>query len=221
MAIGETREIQVTFPENYHSENLSGKEVTFKVKLNEIKAKELPELDDEFAKDVSEFETLKEYRESVAQKVKENKEKRAKMEKESKVVEKIIENIDVVIPEGMVESQIDESLEQFAANLSYQGLTLEKYAELTGSKMEDLRNQFREGAQRDVKLKLALEYIAQAENVEVTAEDINVKIDELATQYGSENSENLKQNENVKRYMEEKLKQEKALAIAVDSAIEK
>lgn len=221
MKIGETREIKVTFPTEYHSENLAGKETTFKVQLNEIKAKELPVLDDEFAKDVSEFDTLEEYKASLKEKVKETKEVQAKAAKESKVIEKLIENVEVNVPDSMVEAQIDESLEQFSANLSYQGLTLEKYVELIGSTLDDLRAQFKPNAEKDVKLKLALEFVGKNEKVEVTDADIDAKIEELSKQYGSENSDSLKTNPNVRNYMREKIEQEKVLHVVVNSAIEK
>ncbi|MCX8074631.1 MAG: trigger factor [Clostridia bacterium] len=221
MNVGETREIKVTFPTEYHSENLAGKESMFKVKLNEIKTKELPELDNEFAKDVSEFDTLDEYKKSVSEKLLKVKENQANAQKETNIINALVENVEASIPESMIESQIDETLEQFAANLSYQGLTIEKYAELLGTNMEGIRAQFRPNAEKDVKLKLALEFINKTENVEVSDSDIDAKIDELSTQYGSDNAENLKLNDNVRKYMKEKLQQEKVLKFVIDNAIEK
>lgn len=221
MNIGDEKEIKVTFPEDYQAKDLASKEVTFKVKLNGIKAKDLPNLDDEFAKDVSEFETLKEYKEDLAKKVKEDKEHHAKHEKEHEVIQKLIENVEANIPDAMIEAQIDESLEQFKSNLSYQGITLEKYAEMMNTNIEDLRKQFRPSAESDVKLKLALEYIGKNENVEVTDEEIDTKIEDLAKQYGNDNSDSLKKNDNVRTYVKNELKQDKLISLIVDSSVEK
>lgn len=223
MNIGEEKEIKTTFPAEYHSENLAGKETTFKVTLKSIKEKQLPNLDDEFVKDISEFETLEEYKKSVKDKILAHKEEHAKHEKESKVIAELIKNVDVEIPESMIEAQIDESLEQFNANLSYQGMSIDKYLEMLNTNMDDMRKQFRPSAENDVKLKLALEYIKNAENIEVSEEEINVRIDELAKQYSKDgnNSESLKKNPNVINYMKEKISQEKTLQIVTDSVIEK
>jgi trigger factor len=221
MNIGDTKEIKVTFPTEYHSEELAGKETTFKVTLKAIKEKQLPNLDDEFVKDVSEFETLDEYKKSVKDKILEHKQEHAKHDKEAKVVAELIKNVEVEIPESMVESQIDESLEQFNANLSYQGMSIDKYMQMLNTNMEDMRKQFRSSAENDVKLKLALEYIKKAEDVEVSDLEIDAKIEELAKQYGNDNSDSLKNNENVRNYMKEKLAQEKTLQVVIDSVIEK
>lgn len=221
MEIGEEREIKVTFPKEYHAENLAGKDSTFKVKLISIKEKILPELDDEFAKDVSEFETLEEYKKDLKAKVKERKENQAKAERESKAIEKLVENVEVEIPEAMIEHEIEHMIESFAQNLSYQGMSMEQYLEYTNTKMDDFKESLKPNAIKDIKLRLALEFINKAENVVVEDKEIDEKIEELSKQYGSTDSDSLKKNESVRNYMREKLVQDKTMALVVDSVIEK
>jgi trigger factor len=221
MKIGEDREITVKFPEEYHSADLAGKDAMFKVNLISIKSKVLPELDDEFAKDVSEFETLEEYKKDVEAKVKVQKENQAKAERETKAIAKLTENTEVVIPEAMIQDEMDQMMEQFSQNLAYQGLNIDTYCGYMGTTKDAFRETLRENAEKDVKFKLALEVVSKLENIEVTDEEIDAKIDELSAQYGSDNSSNLKTNENARRYMKEKLLQEKTLDIIVDSVIEK
>ncbi len=220
MNIGEEREINVKFPEEYHADNLAGKDVTFKVKLISIKAKDLPKLDDEFAKDISEFETLEEYKKDLAEKLAKQKENQAKADKESQIIEKIIENTEVEIPEAMIDDEVEKMLEEFNSNLLYQGLNIEKYCEYTNTTKEAFAETLKPQAQKDVKLKLALEYIAKEENVKVEDSQIDEKIDELATQYGSENADSLKKNENVRKYMSDKLLLDNTLEVVINSAIE-
>ncbi len=221
MEIGEEREIKVTFPREYHAENLAGKDSTFKVKLISIKEKILPELDDEFAKDVSEFETLEEYKKDLKAKVKERKENQAKAERESKAIEKLVENVEVEIPEAMIDHEIEHMIESFAQNLSYQGMSMEQYLEYTNTKMDDFKESLKPNAIKDIKLRLALEFINKAENVVVEDKEIDEKIEELSKQYGSTDSDSLKKNESVRNYMREKLIQDKTMALVVDSVIEK
>ncbi|MEG2348075.1 MAG: trigger factor [Clostridia bacterium] len=221
MKIGEKKDITVKFPEDYHAENLAGKDAIFNVDLLSIKAKVLPELDDEFAKDISEFETLEEYKKDLKLKVAAHKEEHAKTEKETLTIDKLIENVEVEIPEGMINSEIDQMMEQFTSNLSYQGLTIEKYCEYVGTTVDEFRKTMIPNAARDVKLKLALEFISKAENVQIEDNEIDKKIDELVAQYGNEGVSDLKKNENARNYMKEKLLQEKTLAIVVDSVVEK
>lgn len=221
MKIGEEKEINVKFPEEYHSKDLAGKDAMFKVKLNGIKEKILPKLDDEFAKDVSDFETLEEYKKDVEEKLKKEKEERAAAEKETKTIDKLVENVEVEIPDAMVESELDQMLEQFSANLSYQGMDIDTYCTYVGTTKDEFRNSLKPNALRDVKFKLALEYISKEEKVEVTADEINAKIEELTNTYGKDNAEDLKKNPNVIMYMKEKLTQEKTLNIVLDSVVEK
>jgi len=221
MKIGEEREINVKFPEEYHAENLAGKDAMFKVKLISIKEKILPELDDEFVKDVSEFETLEEYKKDIEKKLKEQKESQAKADKENQAMDKLIENTEVVIPESMIETEVNQMIEQFAGNLSYQGLTMEKYCEYMGTTLDGFKETLKPQAEKDVKLKLALEYVAKTEDVKVEEADIDAKVKELAEQYGNENADALLKNENVRNYMREKLMQENTLKVIVDNVVEK
>ena len=221
MKIGEEREINVKFPDEYHAENLAGKDAMFKVKLISIKSKVLPELDDEFAKDISEFDTLEEYKKDVEKKLKEEKEKQAEADKEAQAIEKIVENTEVNIPDSMIEDQMEQMVEQFNANLSYQGLNLETYCKYLGTTVEAFKETLKPQATKDVKLKLALEYIAKAENITATDEDINAKIDELAKEYGNENADSLKNNENIKKYMSERVLQDKTLKVVLDNVVVK
>ena len=221
MKIGEEREINVKFPDEYHPENLAGKDAMFKVKLISIKSKVLPELHDEFAKDISEFDTLEEYKKDVEKKLKEEKEKQAEADKEAQAIEKIVENTEVNIPDSMIEDQMEQMVEQFNANLSYQGLNLETYCKYLGTTVEAFKETLKPQATKDVKLKLALEYIAKTENITATDEDINAKIDELAKEYGNENADSLKNNENIKKYMSERVLQDKTLKVVLDNVVVK
>lgn len=222
MKVGEERDITTTFPENYGNADLAGKTTIFKIKLHEVKKKEIAELDDEFAKDVSEFETLKEYTESVKEKLAAAKANQAKAERETKTVDKLVENVEVEIPEPMVEHEIEHMLKEFEQNLAYQGLTLDKYMEILNMKEEDIKAQFRDTAIKDIKLKLALEYVQKAENIEASEEDIDARVSELAKAYGKEEDiESFKANPNIREYMKAQLKQEKVLEFLVSNAIEK
>ena len=191
----------------------------FKVKLISIKEKILPELDDEFAKDVSEFETLEEYKKDVEKKVKEQKENQAKAEVESKAIEKLLENTEVEIPVSMIDDEVEKMLQEFSANLSYQGLDLDTY--YVNTTVDEFKKTLRPNADKDVKLQLALEAVVKQENLEVTEEEIKEKVEELAKQYGSDNADTLMKNENVIKYMKEKLLQDKALAVVTESVVEK
>ncbi len=186
MNIGEEKEIQVTFPEEYHAEDLKGKMATFKVKLHEIKEKEVPDLDDEFAKDVSEFDTLEEYKADIRNKLEENAANRAKFEMEDQLVKKVVENASVEIPDVMVERQVDSLIRDFEYRLMYQGLNLDKYLEYTGTSKEDFRAQYRDEAYNRVKTQLVLEKISKIENVVAEEEDINKEISRMAEQYKRE-----------------------------------
>lgn len=222
MEIGEEREINVTFPEEYHAANLAGKPAMFKVKLISIKEKILPELDDEFAKDVSEFETLDEYKKDLEKKIKEEKEASAKNAKEMAVIDELVKNTEVTIPESMIEDEVENMVEQFKANLSYQGLTLEQYCGFMNTDVNGFKTNLKPEAEKNVKMKLALEAVAKVEDIKVEDKEIDEKIDELKKQYGSaDTSDDLNKNENVRRYMEDKIRQDKIMKIIVDAAIEK
>ena len=180
-------EVNVTFPEEYHAEELAGKDAMFKVKIHEIKAKELPELDDDFASEVSEFETLKEYKASIKERLEKNAEERAKREMENAIVEKVVEASEMEIPAAMVENQIDRMANDFATRLSYQGMNMDMYLKYTGSTMESFREGFKEQAEKQVRTTLVIEEIAKAEGIEANQEEIDEKIAEMGKMYNMEN----------------------------------
>ena len=169
---GDEVEVNVTFPEEYHEASLKGKPALFKVTVKEIKKKELPKLDDEFASEVSEFETLKEYKASVKKTLTERKKEEAKREKENAVVEKVVENITVEIPEPMIEEQTQQMIQEFAGRLSGQGLSFEQYMQMTGMTPDALMGQMKPEADKRISTRLALEAIVKEENIKATAKDI-------------------------------------------------
>jgi len=186
---GDAVEVNVTFPEEYHEESLKGKPAVFKVDIKEVKVKELPELDDEFAKDVSEFDTLEEYKNSIRVELEKQLKDQEKIETENKIVEKVVEMSSFEVPEGMIQSQIDNEIKDFEYRVGMQGFNMERYLELTGMSVEELRDNFRSVAERRVRADLVLEAIAKAEGVEVTEEDIDKELEKLAEQYKQENTE--------------------------------
>lgn len=177
--VGEEKEVSVTFPEDYHSEELAGKEVVFKVKINELKEKLLPELDDEFAKDVSEQETLEELKAEVRKDLEEQATRRTDSKLENILVEKVIEGSEIEVPESMVNKQAEYLVEDFSRNLMYQGLDLERYLEMTGQSREEMMENMRPEAETQLKKDLVIDAIADKEGIEVTEEEINKRIDEL------------------------------------------
>lgn len=180
---GEEFDVNVTFPEDYPVSELAGKDAVFKIKLHEIKVRELPDLDDEFVKDVSEFDTLDEYKKDIEKKVREHKEIDAKYEQDNELIDKVIELMKADIPEAMFENKVQDSIRDFAYRLQSQGMDIDTYLQYTGLDAEGLKNQFRPQAERQVKLRLALEKIAELENIAPTAEDLEEKYKELSKQY--------------------------------------
>ena len=183
---GDEFDVNVTFPEEYHAENLKGKPAVFKVKLNSIKKKILPELDDEFAKDVSEFDTLDELKADTKKKLEANAENRTKAEKEAAVSEWLCENMKATIPEVMVESEIDNLMRDFEMRLSYQGISLDTYMSYLGSDAKTMRASFKEQAEKKVKTTLALEKICALEKIEASDEDVDKEAEKLAEAYKME-----------------------------------
>ena len=181
--IGEEVEVNVTFPEEYHSEELKGKPAMFKVTIKEIKKKELPELDDDFVEDVSEFSTVDEYKESIKKNIEEKKVNEAKAAKEDAVIEKIIEGAKMDIPDAMVDSQVRQMAEDFARRLSAQGLSLEQYFQYTGLTGEMLVEQMKPQAIKRIQSRLVLEAVAEKENFEVTEEEIEKEVADMAAAY--------------------------------------
>lgn len=183
---GEEFEIAVKFPEEYQAENLKGKDATFKIKLHEIKRKELPVLDDEFAKDVSEFDTLDAYKESIREKLQSDREKSAEADVENQILEALIEKVEGEIPDEMYDNEVEESINSFAYRLQSQGLNLETYLKYTGMNTDALKEQFKLQAEKQVKLRLALEKIAANEGLEPTEEELNAEYEKLAKTYEME-----------------------------------
>ena len=218
MKIDEEKDIQVKFPDEYFSKDLAGKEATFKVKVHEIKKKELPELDDEFAKDVSEFDTLKEFKEDIKQKQQKQNDDKAKYETQEAVMKAVCENVKVEIPSGMVEIEIDNMLKEIEQRLSYQGLKLEQYLQMMGKKEEDMRKEYEPQAIDAIKSRLALEAVIKAEKIEATEEEVDEKLKEMAKNYGKEKDEEFLKNENVRNYIKEGLASEKAMEFLVKNA---
>ena len=184
--IGEEFDVNVTFPEEYHAEELAGKPAVFKVKIHEIKMTELPELNDEFAKDVSEFDTLDEYKEDLRKELLKKAEDKAKDEADNKLIDQLIDLVEADIPEVMYDNKVTENINDFSYNLQVQGMNIDTYLNYTGMDMEALRGQFRDKAIHQVKLRLALEKIAELESIEVSDEDIDKAYDDLAKNYGVE-----------------------------------
>ena len=180
MNIGETKDINVTFPVEYHAENLAGKPAVFTVTINGITVKELPALDDEFAKDVSEFDTLKDYKADIKKRLEERNAQTAERENESKLVETVVENTPIDIPEAMVEDQIDRYVEDFEHQLSHQGLDINMYYKYTDSNVQKLRENYRERAVKSVHTTLVFEEIVKAEKIKASAKAVDAKIKEYA-----------------------------------------
>ncbi len=209
-SVGEEFDVNVSFPEKYHVENLQGKPALFKCKLHEIKAQELPELDDEFAKDTSEFDTLEELKADIRKKTEQANEKAAEDAVENKLIDIIIENMEAVVPEEMYQARIDDMVRDFQYRLQSQGLNLETYMQYTGMNMESFRKTFYEQAQRQVKIRLALEEIVKLENISVDDETVEAEFAKLAENYKME-------VEQVKNFVPvEEFKQDIAVNKAID-----
>ncbi|HHZ16759.1 MAG TPA: trigger factor [Peptococcaceae bacterium] len=183
---GETKDITVTFPTEYPAENLAGKDAVFTVTVKEIKRKELAPLDDEFAKDVSEFDSMQELRNDIANKLKEAAEKKAENQLRLAAVKKVSENTQVEIPQAMIDNRVNQMINDFAYHLATQGITLEKYLEGTNTKIEDIKAYYEGEARSTVKADLVLEAVAKAEGIKATAEDVEKQIKRMAEQYKQE-----------------------------------
>ena len=184
--IGDEFDVNVTFPTEYGAEDLAGKDATFKCKLHEIKIRELPAIDDEFAKDVSEFDTLDALKADLREKTLERKQKAADEEVENDLVEQIVSSIKGEIPEAMFENRLNQSVEEFAYRLQSQGLNLETYLKYTNATIDEFKNSFRPQAESQVKFRLALEKIVELEKIAATEEDINAQLEKMAKDYGME-----------------------------------
>lgn len=220
--VGDEVEVNVTFPEQYHAADLAGKPAMFKVKINEIKAKELPELDDEFAQDVSEFDTLAEYKEDLKKRLEEQKENEAKRTKEDEAIQKIIDKSKMELPDAMVDTQCENMIEEFAQRIAQSGLSMEQYMQFSGLTLDALKEQVRPEAVSRIQSSLVLEAIAKAENIEVTDEDIDAEIEKMAAMYGME-ADKLKgyMGDAEKNSMKRDLEIQKAVALIMDNAKER
>lgn len=207
---GDEVDVNVTFPEEYQAEELAGKPALFKVKINEIKGKELPELDDEFAQDVSEFDTLAEYKEDLKKKLQQQKEDQAKRDKEDEAIRKIVDKSKMELPEPMIEMQVQNIINDFATRISQQGLSMEQYMQFSGASIDSLKEQVRPDAIERIQSSLVLEAIAKEENIEVSDEEVDQELEKLAVAYRTD-------IESLREYATESEKQ----AIKDDLAIQK
>ncbi len=217
MKIDEEKEINVKFPEEYFSEELKGKDAVFKIKLHEIKKKEMPKIDDEFAKDTSEFDTLDELKASIKEKLEEENERKAKYETEDNAIKAVCDNVEVEIPSGMIEDELEQMVKEMDARLQYQGMKFDQYLKLIGKTMEDFKKENEEQAKTSVKTKLVLEAIIKAEKIEADEETINLKLKEMSELYGKKEEE-LKQNENFMNYIKDSIKNEKVIDFIINNA---
>lgn len=211
--IGDDVEVNVTFPEEYHAKELAGKPALFKVAIKGIKVKELPALDDEFASDVSDFDTLEEYKEDMKKKLLEKKENEAKTAKENALVEKAIEGAQMDIPDAMIETQARQMVDDFAQRMQMQGLTMQQYMQYTGMDISKMVEQMKPQAEKRIKTRLVLEKIAETENVEVTEEDINNELEKMASMYKME-------VDKLKEYMGDAEKESMKKDLAVQKAVD-
>lgn len=220
--IGEECDVNVTFPEDYHAEDLAGKAAVFKVTVKEIKEKQLPDLDDEFAAEVSEFDTLAEYKEDVKKNLTEKREKDVKNAKEDAVVDAIIENATMEIPEAMIETQQRQMVQEFAQNIQMQGLSIDQYFQFTGLTAEKMMEQVKPQAEKRIKSRLVLEAVAKAENITASEEDFEAEVAKMAEMYKME-ADKVKESigEEGKKQMMEDLAVSKAAEFVVNEAKEK
>lgn len=186
MAVNEEKDIKVTFPEDYHVEELAGKEAVFKVKVNGLKTKELSPIDDEFAKDVSEFETLEELKQDIRNRMEESARQQSENELRNELVDRVVEGAEVDIPEVMIRRRISTFVNDFATRLQRQGLDFQKYLEQTGQSLEEFGGRFREQAVQSVKTDLVLEAIAKKENIQISEEELDQEIEKMAKAYNQE-----------------------------------
>ena len=215
-------EVKVTFPEDYHAEDLKGKEAVFKCTVHEIKAKELPELDDEFASEVSEFDTLDELKTDIKAKIKEQKVNDGKRAQEDAAVDAIIESAKMDLPEAMVDTQARQMLDEFAQRMQQQGLTLDQYMQFTGMTADKMMDELRPQAEKRIKTRLVLEAIAKAENIEITDEKLDEEIAKMAEAYQME-ADKLKSfmGDKEKEQMKQDMAVQEAITFVVDNAVEK
>ena len=217
MKIDEEKDVNVTFPKDYFSKDLAGKPAVFKVKLHEIKKKELPKMDDEFAKDVSEFDTLAELKKSIKERLQKENDEKAKYETEDNAIKAVCDNVELEIPSGMIETEIDNMVKDVEQRLQYQGLTLAQYYTLSGKTEAQVRDEMKEQAEKNVKARLVIEAIIKAEDIKPDDKEVEEKLKEMAKNY-KQTEEEMSKNEFVKNYITENLKVEKAIKFVVDNS---
>ena len=210
---GEEVDVNVTFPEEYHAADLAGKPALFKVKINEVTTKELPKLDDEFASDVSEFETLEEYKESLKKQLEEQKIAEGKRAQEDEAIAAIVEASEMEIPEAMIQTQCESMVDEFAQRIAQSGLSMEQYMQFSGMTIDKLLEQVRPEAETRIKTSLVLEEIVKAEKIEVSDEDVNAEIEKMASMYGME-------ADKLKEYMGENEKNSMKRDLGITKAVE-
>ena len=218
---GDHVEVKVTFPEEYQAKELAGKEAVFQCDVKKIEAKELPELDDDFAKDVSEFDTLAEYKEDVKKNLTEKKAEDARRAKEDAAVDKVIENAQMDIPEAMIETQTRQMLDDFARRMQSQGLSMEQYFQFTGQSVDKMMEDMKPQALKRIQTRLVLEKIAEVENIQPTEEEVNEEISKMAEMYKME-ADKLKDliGENEMEQMKKDMAVQKAVTLVADAAVE-
>ena len=222
MNVGEEKDLNVKFPDEYHSDELKGKAAVFHVKVHAVRVKELPEADDEFAKDVSEFNTIAELRDHKKEELEKKAMNEAKAKKENDVIEKAVANATVDIPDVMIDRQADRMLNDIRYRLSMQGISLEDYCKYTGTKTEVMKAEMKNEAERRVKTQLVLDAIMKAEGIKAENDEVDKKIDEYCAQFDDKAEEfKAKLNEDDKAYFEDQVLLDKTINMLVDSAIEK
>ncbi len=222
MNIGDEKEVHVTFPENYHAENLKGKPAMFKVKINEIKEKLLPDLDDDFASDVSDFDTLDEYKEDLKKTIGEKKESEAQTKKQNEAVDKAVENSKMDIPGAMIDTQVQRMVEDFSQRLQQQGLTIEQYFQYTGFTPDKILSDMKPEAEKRIKNSLVLAAVAKAENIEISDDEYEEELKKMAEAYHMD-IEKIKEltGEEQAEQIKEDMKIQKAVELITDAAVEK
>ena len=218
MTLEEEKDVKVTFPKEYFSQDLAGKEAVFKVKLHEIKRKELPTIDDEFAKDVSEFENLKELKDSIKEKLETENKNRAKYETEDSALKVVVEDIKIEIPSGMIQTETDNYIKDIEGRLQYQGMNLAKYLQMLNKTEQEFRDEYKEQAERAVKTRLVLDQIYIDAKLEIPEKDLEEKIEEMSKVYNSP-AEDLKKNEGFLKYLNQSMQTEQSIKYIVDNAI--
>lgn len=215
-------EVKVTFPEDYHAEDLKGKEAVFKCTIHEIKAKELPEIDDEFAAEVSEFDTLEEYKADIKAKIKDQKVSEGKRKQEDQAVDAVVKNAQYEIPQPMIETQVMQMADDFAQRIQSQGISLEQYFQFTGMTADKMMDELRPQAIKRIETRLVLEAIAKAENIEISDEKLDEELAKMAESYKME-VDKLKEfmDENEKKQMKEDMAVQEAITFLIENAVEK